>query len=50
MVSCNFHFNSPEAIVYFQFHPAVASLRSYGAVNLETENEKRNLQYPVNPV
>jgi hypothetical protein len=31
---------SPKAIVYFQFLPAVAVLRSYGAVNLETENGK----------
>jgi hypothetical protein len=36
----NFYFYSPEAIVYFQFLPAVAALSSYGAVNLETENVK----------
>jgi hypothetical protein len=29
-------------IGFFQFHPAVAALSSYGAVNLETGKEKRH--------
>jgi hypothetical protein len=50
VIDFTFHFYTPEAIVYFQFHPAVAALGSYGAVNLETENKKRNPKDPVNPV
>jgi hypothetical protein len=43
------YFFSRRLIGIRQFHPAVAAVSSYGAVNLEMD-EKNNPENPVNPV